>query len=138
MAYCSIFQREDGDLECSVCHEVYPARPLPFRAECGKTSGGGARQPKVEPGAGTELKNLLLKARVSTKADCGCGQHVAMMDANGIQWCRDNVEQIVTWLVDAAKQRGWKFAPRWGARRLVQRAIKNAEKKSAKKADGKA
>lgn len=102
--------------------------PMCRKAKCQQK----APPPKPPGGAGTELKAILATFGVDAGPSCGCGSHAAMMDAYGLGWCRDNIEQIVTWLVDEAKKRGWVFAPRWGARRLVKRAIRNAERKGAK------
>lgn len=79
-------------------------------------------------GAGTELKQLLNKLWLTPSANCRCDEHVAMMNLNGIQWCKDNIESIVGWLDTEARRVGYPFS-KIAARALVRRAIKNAEKK---------
>lgn len=121
----------DPKAHCATCRWRSPLRdPQYVRSRSNILTPHTPRPPR-EGLVGTELKRLLRKLGI-TEAGCGCGSHAAMMDAYGLQWCKDNAEQIVTWLVGEAKKRGWAFAPRWGARRLVKRAIRNAERKGTK------
>ena len=111
-------------LRCENCGTIWhrpKIRPdLPYTIMC--------PGPKREPsGAGTELKKLLAAFGVTEKVGCSCAARAKEMDKNGTEWCRQNVEEIAGWMLEAAKQRGWKWAPRWGVRRLILKAIKNAE-----------
>jgi len=84
---------------------------------------------------GTELKRLI-EERYGIKPtdDCACKNRATVMDALGCDWCRDNVDIIVRWLVQGAKQDTllWslttmfkRFAEK-AARELVEEAINRA------------
>lgn len=90
----------------------------------GGTYGGvsaNAITPRPAPtyGAGSEMKKLLRELDVPSAWCESCSQKAATMDANGVQWCRDNREIIVEWLReaeqnfarDAAKQNGREPTP---------------------------
>lgn len=62
--------------------------------------------PKGE-GPGTELKNILQKMGVQQKPNCLCGHRMREMDANGVEWCRENLEMIVKWIEEGANEWGW-------------------------------
>ena len=59
----------------------------------------------------------------------GCDDRVAIMDQLGIQWCSDNVDQIVGWLKDEAAARGLPFVE-FLANLLIRRAIREPSKRS--------
>jgi hypothetical protein len=93
--------------------------------------------PEPEPpgyGPGTELKALLSKVGITSTPTCSCNARANHMDIQGIQWCRDNEELILAWLKEEAENRNLPFMA-FGAKMLVRRAIKNAEKKAKKAAD---
>jgi len=87
-------------------------------------------------GPGTEL-SLLLKWWQSSDGDCGCDEHSAMMNVWGTVECRKNIDIIVGWLMNSYKKTkiGSSLAGKFlghlvvksYAKRLVNRAIKNAE-----------
>lgn len=87
----------------------------------------GNPQPIVG-GVGTELKSLLSKFGIKSTENCACNKRAELMDRNGVKWCRENVEQIVTWLHEEAQRRHLPFI-RTAGKLLVKRAIKNYEKK---------
>jgi len=87
--------------------------PPPFRA-------AGA-------GPGTELKKMLAKIGITATPTCSCNARAQTMDSNGIQWCKDNTDTIVSWLRDEATKRGLPFIDLAG-KIIVKRAISLAEK----------
>lgn len=78
-------------------------------------------------GAGTELKKLLAKFGITATDNCRCNRRAGVMDRNGWEWCRDNVDTIVGWLREEAQARGVLFFDIVG-RALVYRAIANARR----------
>jgi hypothetical protein len=68
---------------------------------------------------------------------CACQDRINAMNTNGPAWCRKNIDTIVGWLADEAKQRDWwRFAvavpgSRLFIKRMVLGAIVKAEKASA-------
>lgn len=82
--------------------------------------------------AGTHLKALLKLIGYVPKGDnCHCGKHATAMDANGCDWCEQNVELIVDWLADEAQKRGLLSRlvfSRTGAAALVRLAVRRARR----------
>ena len=105
----------DGeDIEVDTHHSAYPWK----------------EKKAVEPsGAGTELKKLLKLVGITASPNCSCNARAARMDREGIQWCKNNVELIVSWLKEEASKRHLPFANFVG-RRIVKLAISRAESKS--------
>lgn len=100
--------------------EFYPRQPKP-----------GHEPEVVAPapthGPGTELKKLLKKVGITASPDCSCNARARLMDERGIEWCEQNLDEIVGWLREEASKRGLPFMDMAG-RMLVNRAIKNARK----------
>lgn len=106
--------------------------------------------PQGKPG--TELKNILAWFRAKSDASCQCAARAAEMDARGADWCEENQELIVGWLMEEWDRRGLSLAEflpgraaRWlsrlvgkserelaviGSRWAVKTAIRRARKKS--------
>jgi hypothetical protein len=78
-------------------------------------------------GPGTELKKVLKMFGIEATPNCSCNRYAAMMNINGCEWCNNNIETILDWLKSEADRRKLPFI-RAGARLVVKRAIKNAEK----------
>ncbi len=74
-------------------------------------------------GAGTHLKRLIGWLGGSCP---NCDRRAKEMDANGPQWCAENLDTIVGWLRESAAERGLPFSA-FVARRLVRAAILRAE-----------
>lgn len=83
-------------------------------------------------GAGTELKGLLKKIGIVASPNCSCNKRANMMDAKGIDWCKENIEEIVDWLAEEAQKRKLPFL-RFAGKKLVQLAISRAERKNGVK-----
>ncbi len=78
-------------------------------------------------GVGTELKKLLSLVGITASPGCSCNKRAASMDNNGIEWCKDNVGEIVSWLKEEASKRRLPFANFMG-NKIVRMAIRRAEK----------
>lgn len=81
----------------------------------------------VAGGVGTELKKLLKMVGITASPGCSCNKRAAIMDDNGIQWCKDNMGEIVSWLKEEASKRRLPFADFMG-KKIVNMSIKRAEK----------
>ena len=79
-------------------------------------------------GPGTELKKLL-SWWFRPDDSCECDARAMQMNAWGVEGCRERLETIVQWLLEAAAERGLPHGPlsRQVTRRLVRLAINNAE-----------
>lgn len=119
--------------ECLVCKRV-TNRPDALRNCCGfpgcltenMTAEEWNQSIATPPdGPGTHLKRLLSLIGLHASADCKCTSRAAYMDAMEHQqpgWCSQNFEEIVSWMREAAHERGVVFIP-LAARLLVRKAI---------------
>lgn len=100
-----------------------------------------------QQGVGTEIKKILKERfKAEPGGGCPCNGRMAEMNANGIQWCKDNKPTIHTWLMEGAKT--WKagkkgaaktwvklipqMAESWYISSLIDEAIRNSEAAPAK------
>ena len=125
------------DMKCSRCGFVGPTRDA--RRVCSTAVRGfvslaspaikAADTPPPPPtqGPGTELKKLLSRVGITASPDCSCNARARLMDERGIEWCEQNIDEIVGWLREEASKRGLPFIEMAG-RMLVKRAIRNARK----------
>ncbi len=101
----------------------------------------------VKYGPGAQLHRLIKRwTGEGITANCECRRRMAQMDAMGPAWCRENVEEIIGWLLEEAARRvdeaakegksvGWRVklgnldVPGRQAvlRQIVLKAIKQAE-----------
>jgi hypothetical protein len=58
-------------------------------------------------GPGTELKKMLASMNINPSPSCDCNAKAALMDKNGVIWCRENRDMIVGWLKDGAPRWRW-------------------------------
>lgn len=87
-------------------------------------------------GAGTQLKRLLSKVGIKATPNCSCNARAKKMDEMGIEWCEQNIGEIVGWLKEESEKRKLPFLA-FPTKILVQRAIKLAKRaRDAKKAAG--
>jgi hypothetical protein len=47
---------------------------------------------------------------ITSKPGCKCNRRAKEMDQRGIQWCRDNVDLISSWLAEEAGKRKLLYA----------------------------
>lgn len=81
----------------------------------------------VNFGPGAELKKIIYKLGLKPKAGCKCGQHIMEMNANGPDWCEQNIDTITGWLREEAVRAGYPFIES-GARLIIRRAIRNSRR----------
>lgn len=62
---------------------------------------------KPPGGPGTELKSLLAELGVGDANNCGCGSKAMQMDVWGVAGCRERRSEIVGWLAEQRRSRGW-------------------------------
>lgn len=108
-------------------HPAYPktARPGAPKLNTATTAEIAAISPCK---AGTELKELIKKwLKITTTATCSCNARAQIMDANGCNWCEQNIDTIVGWLREEAKKRQLPFINAVG-RLVIKKAIANARK----------
>ena len=118
---------DNDNLTCPHCGRTSKARNA--RANC------PAQKATAGPLPGTELHALLGRFGLTASGDCKCRSRAALMDANGCDWCEANIDEIVGWLRESAAERGLPFLDAAG-RLLVRRAIANARRKEAARAEG--
>lgn len=78
-------------------------------------------------GAGTQLKKLLAKVGIKSTENCSCNARAKLMNAHGIEWCEENISEIVGWLKEEANKRRLPFLA-FPTKILVQRAIAIAKR----------
>lgn len=78
-------------------------------------------------GPGTQLKRLLSKVGIKATPNCSCNARARKMDEMGIEWCEQNIDEIVGWLKEEAKRRNLPFLA-FPTKILVQRAISAAKR----------
>lgn len=81
-------------------------------------------------GPGTQLKRLLSKVGIKSTANCSCNARARKMDEMGIEWCEQNISEIVGWLKEEAQRRNLPFLA-FPTKILVQRAISAAKRVAA-------
>lgn len=121
--------RYDDSGKCVACGHETQIKSLV--RECGwypqAAAVHRADRPVLTHGPGTELKKLLAKIGITATPDCSCNARARLMDERGIEWCEQNLDEIVGWLREEAAKRGLPFVDVAG-RVLVKRAIHNAKK----------
>lgn len=83
----------------------------------------------MQNGAGTELKKMLELFGIKSSENCSCQAKAKIMNHMGIEWCKDNIDTIVTWLKEEAEKRHLPFSS-IVAKKIVQIAISRAEKEA--------
>lgn len=78
-------------------------------------------------GPGTQLKRLLSKVGIKSTPNCSCNARARKMDEMGVEWCEENLDEIVGWLKEEAKKRNLPFLA-FPTKILVQRAINAAKR----------
>jgi hypothetical protein len=78
-------------------------------------------------GPGTQLKRMLSKVGIKATPNCSCNARARKMDEMGIEWCEQNVNEIVGWLKEEAQRRNLPFLA-FPTKILIQRAISAARR----------
>ena len=123
---CFISDLGDGYWEVDVNHERYP-----------KARSFGVHKNEEKPvtqGPGTELKNLLAFAGITSSPSCKCNARAKVMDEMEDKfpgWCATNMTTILGWLKEESAKRNLPFIP-FAAEQAVKLAIRRAQKKATK------
>jgi hypothetical protein len=81
------------------------------------------------PGPGTFLRRALGSIGIQPRGEkCKCNERAKLMDERGADWCEANVEEIIDWLQEEAKNRPLvgRLFNRTAAGFLVRRCIRQA------------
>lgn len=128
---------------CHACRNSIPFRQslfalgrvsiVEFACPLGYTADTAPRATSKQRGAlpGTELKRLLSVVGIVAEKGCNCDQTANAMDMNGPQWCRENIDSIVSAMGEEAHRRNLPFVGTV-AKRLVWIAIWTSEKRLRK------
>jgi hypothetical protein len=65
------------------------------------------REEDFPQGPGRELKLILKHLGIRPTPHCSCNTHVKTMNAWGVEMCKENREQIITWLNEGKGNWGW-------------------------------
>ena len=115
-----IASREGDLLIIDTIHESYPS--------VDRTAHFYKPVENTQEGAGSELKKLLSKVGITSSPNCKCNMYAAWMNHRGTDWCTRNIDEIVSWLGEEAKNRGLPFV-KMLAKQVIKLAIKLAIKK---------
>lgn len=159
MIDCQFQLNVDGQWQCTYCEWTYPRKSdKPPRRNCpakrtpeqiAAQEAEQARQKHLaQHGPGAHLHALIkqITGEGITEA-CKCKSRIAEMNNRGCDWCRENTEQIIDWLIeevdrrlkvaqDAHKPAAWRLrlggldlpGRRWTLRRLILLAVRRAER----------
>lgn len=103
---CVCRKLPDGRIQVDTSHPSYPA--------------------KRKAGPGTALKVMLRRLGFHATTGCPCNDNARLMNAWGSDGCRQNIQTIVGWLKEEAKQRNIP-APEALLKTLVHAAIRVSE-----------
>lgn len=78
-------------------------------------------------GPGTQLSKMIKSLGIHMSDSCSCRRHALQMNEKGNDWCAENVDTVVGWLREEAKNRGLPFVDMVG-KVMVNRAIKKSRK----------
>ena len=78
-------------------------------------------------GAGTVLAKMIKNLGFTISDNCHCKRRALEMNEKGNDWCLENIDTIVSWLKEEAKNRNIVFID-MVARLMVMRAIKKSRK----------
>ena len=76
---------------------------------------------------GTVLSKMIKSVGIQMTDSCACRRHALEMNAKGNDWCEQNIDTVVGWLRQEAKNRGLPFIDALG-KLIVNRAIKKSRK----------
>jgi len=138
---CTFNESEGFPAKCIDCGRIVQRGVFPIYAQCpAKTSSSFSEVVReahaaLDRGPGTELSNLLKKIGIEPTPACACRAKAAQMNAWGYEECSkpERIEEVVAVMREEAKARGLPFVD-IAARLLVRRAIHNARKAEARRA----
>lgn len=128
---------ESGDqITVDETHPAYPRTPKPGFVPPRLNNNATQQQTLEEQdphGPGTFLSKTLERIGIKAAPNCSCKARAKIMNANGNDWCEQNIDTVVGWLREEATKRKLPFVDLAG-KLLVKRAI--ALSRAAKKKAG--
>jgi hypothetical protein len=100
--------------------ETHPSYPIQKKNKISQESNIGE-------GVGTELKKILGFIGINSSPNCSCNAKAKMMNEKGVEWCKNNIDVIVSWLKEEASKRNLPFYS-FIAKKLVKIAIGRVER----------
>lgn len=82
-------------------------------------------------GPGTAIKEMFSLMLIDAKPDCLCHQRAQYLDILGYRWAMQNIDTVIDWFEDEAKNRGMPFE-REVAKRLAIVAMKRGVGRDAR------
>lgn len=130
-----ILEKLDNDIwVIDVDHPAYPSKSKEnfdhpsYRIMEDIRSGKIKDTNDIGEGAGTELKKLLSWMNIQSTPNCSCNKRAKLMNDKGIDWCKNNLDEICDWLKEESEKRKIPFF-KYGAQKLIKLAISRAERK---------
>jgi hypothetical protein len=117
---------------------VFPSE-LPIHCDCENRESVTFVVRSAIKGPGDFLHDAILKwIGEGPTRECGCTDRINQMNGWGSAGCSEHLEEIVGWMMEEAKKRGWKMATMPGAatvaRLMVLRAVRQAEREAKRAA----
>ena len=78
-------------------------------------------------GPGTQLSKMIKSLGIHMSDSCSCRRHALEMNSKGNDWCEQNIDTVVGYLEQEAKNRGLPFVKMVG-KVMVNRAVKKSRK----------
>ena len=137
MTNCPLQLNISNFWQCPNCGWVYkkksdkpPQRNCPITLNPEQIIEQEKIQQKQKYGVGTELKRILQAMLITPASGCGCDNQALLMNAEGPDWCEENIDTIVGWMKENASKRKLKWIfTEVAAKVLIRQAIKNTRKK---------
>lgn len=93
----------------------------------GSSQPNNTHEVDIGHGAGTELKKILGFIGITSTPTCSCNAKAKIMNEKGVEWCKNNIDVIVSWLKEEASKRNLPFYS-FIAKKIVKIAIGRAER----------
>ena len=111
---CVFEKIAESQWECQRCHARYNYLPVrqcdadPEKQKPEQLTSPTASDVPANRGPGDYLHGIIIRwtGEVPTE-DCQCRSRIAQMNAWGPAGCRVHLDEIVEWLAEEAKNRGW-------------------------------
>lgn len=131
---CVLEQQENDMWLIDVDHPAYPKKMKEnfdhpsYRIMEQIKKGEIKTSEDIGEGVGTELKKILSWMNIHASATCSCNKRAKYMNEQGIQWCKENIPTILSWLKEESEKRKLPFLE-YVAKKIVKLAIYRAEKR---------
>ena len=107
--------------------DPFSSMPISNEEVFGSSQPNATHQVDIGQGVGTELKKILGFIGITSTPNCSCNAKAKIMNEKGVEWCKNNIDVIVSWLKEEASKRNLPFYS-FIAKKLVKIAIGRAER----------